>query len=120
MSTGDKELDRAIIKASAPYVQKVGENLSQERYQAMTDTQKRLALGNRMRMATEFGRNRARARMEASDRKRMDKLTFNNLSKERRAAINEMYAKDNFGVTMDETGDYSKVYSYDAKIEIFQ
>ena len=120
MSTGDKELDRAIIKASAPYVQKVGENLSQEKYQAMTDTQKRLALGNRMRMATEFGRNRARARMEASDRKRMDKLTFNNLSKERRAAINEMYAKDNFGITMDETGDYSKVYSYDAKIEIFQ
>lgn len=119
-STGDKELDRAIIKASAPYIQQVGKNLSQERYQAMTDAQKRLALANRMKRATEFGRTLARTRMEASDRERMDKLTFNRLSKERRAAINELYAKDNFGVTMDETGDYSKVYSYDARVEMFQ
>ena len=120
MSTGDKELDRAIIKASAPYIQQVGKNLSQERYQAMTDTQKRLALADRMRTATGIGRTIARTRMEASDRERMDKLTFNNLSKERRAAINELYAKDNFGITMDESGEYDKVYRYDALIERFR
>ena len=120
VSTGDKELDRAIIKASAPYIQQVGKNLSQERYQAMTDTQKRLALADRMRTATGIGRTIARTRMEASDRERIDKLTFNNLSKERRAAINELYAKDNFGITMDESGEYDKVYRYDALIERFR
>lgn len=119
-STGDKELDRAIIRASAPYIQQINKNLSQERYQAMTDAQKRLALADRVRQATGFGRTIARAKMEASDRERMDKLTFNNLSKERRAAINELYAKDNFGVTMDQTGDYKQVYKYDALIEQFR
>lgn len=119
-STGDKELDRAIIRASAPYIQLVNKNLSQERYQAMTDTQKRLALADRVKQATEFGRTIARTRMQASDRERMDKLTFNNLSKERRAAINELYAKDNFGVTMDQTSEYDKVYRYDALIERFR
>lgn len=119
-STGDKQLDRAIIRASAPYIQQINKNLSQERYQAMTDAQKRLALADRVRQATGFGRTIARAKMEASDRDRMDKLTFNNLSKERRAAINELYAKDNFGVTMDQTGDYKQVYKYDALIEQFR
>lgn len=119
-ATGDKELDRAIIKESGPFVQRVASQLDQQRYQGMTEKQKRIALMNRMRNATNIGRTIARARMEAKDREKMDKLTFNRLSKERRAAINEMYAKDHFGVTMDESKDYQKVYEYDAKLEALQ
>lgn len=119
-STGDKQLDRAIIETSAPYVQSVAKTLKQDRYAGMTENQKRIALANRMKTATTLGRTLARARMEAKDRERLDKLTFNGLSKERRAAINEAYAKDHFGVTMDEAKDYARVYQYDARLEALQ
>jgi hypothetical protein len=120
-STGDRKLDRLVIDEAAPFIEKMsGSLLTAERYKSMTDLQKRLAMSTNTSEAVSFGRSIAQAKMTAKERDRMDKLTFNNLSADRRAAINELYAKDNKGVTMDEAKDYKRVYEYDAKITQFR
>jgi len=120
-STGDKILDRAVATDSAKYVnQMVSPLLSSERYQKMTDIQKVLAVGTNMRDAVKIGRLEAREKMMGADMARMDKLLFNNLPIEERNAINELYAKENKGVTLDEDKAYSKVYQYVDQLKGFR
>ena len=58
--------------------------------------------------------------MLGKDRDRMDKLIFNNKTAEERKAINELYAKENNGTTMDEAKDYKQVYKYEALIQRYR
>lgn len=120
-STGDRKLDRAVIDEAAGFIDKLSVKLlNSDRYKKMTDNQKRLAMTINTRQAITIGREIAQSKMTVKDAERMNKLAFNNLSADRRAAINELYAKEHDGVTMDEAKDYKRVYEYDAKIERFQ
>jgi len=73
-----------------------------------------------MSMALDIGRQLTQGRMTVSDRERVDKLTFNKLPQRERKAINELYAKDNNGRTMDEDKAYNQVYKYQARISGFR
>ena len=120
-SSGDKVYDRAVIENSIPYVERlVGNFIESERFNNMTSTQQKIALSENMSMALDIGRQLTQGRMTVSDRERVDKLTFNKLPQRERKAINELYAKDNNGRTMDEDKAYNQVYKYQARISGFR
>jgi hypothetical protein len=120
-ASGDKVYDRKVIEESGPYIDKiVGGLLKAPRYEAMTPAQKKLAIAENMSTALNIGRNMAQAEMSATDRGRVNKMTFNKLPQRERRAINEMYAKENYGLTLDEAKDYDRVYEYQAKISRFR
>ena len=120
-STGDKTLDRAVMDEASPFInQRVIPLLKSDRYNKMTDTQKTLAMGTNMRESVAIGREIARNKMVGKDRDRMDKLLFNNKTAEERKAINELYAKEHNGTTMDEAKDYKEVYKYEALIQRYR
>jgi len=116
-STGDKIIDRSVIDASSAYVNnRVVPLLKSDRYNKMSDSEKVLAIGTNMKESISIGRTIAKSKMLSADRERMDKLVFNNKTAEERKVINELYAKENNGVTMDEAKDYKQVYKYEARI----
>jgi hypothetical protein len=116
-STGDKIIDRSVIDASSAYVNnRVVPLLKSDRYNKMSDSEKLLAIGTNMKESISIGRTIAKSKMLSADRERMDKLVFNNKTAEERKVINELYAKENNGVTMDEAKDYKQVYKYEARI----
>jgi len=120
-SSGDKVYDRAVIENSIPYVERlVGNFIESERFNKMTPTQQKIALSENMSMALDIGRQLTQGRMTISDRERVDKLTFNKLPQRERKAINELYAEDNNGRTMDEDKAYNQVYKYQARISGFR
>jgi hypothetical protein len=116
-ATGDKMLDRAVIKESGPMINtKVVPLLNSERYNKMSDTEKVLALSTTTKEAVNAGRIIASEKMKATDRERMAKLVFNKLPIEKRKVINEMYKKET-GKTLDEAKDYEAVYKYEPRLE---
>ena len=120
-SSGDRVYDRAVIENAIPYVERlVGNFLESDRYNRMTPNQKKKALAENMSDALDVGRTITQAKMTASDRNRVNKLTFNKLPKLERNIINELYAKENNGRTMDEDKAYEQVYKYQARVAGFR
>ncbi len=114
-STGDKTYDRALINNSRPFVEKYIINLVESpRYERMTYEQKRIAIRTNMQTALSTGRQFTQSKMLSADRDRVNKMSFNKLPAIERRAINELYARDNDGRTMDEDKAYEQVYRYKA------
>ena len=122
-STGDKVYDRAFIKAAVPLMEsRITTLLKSERYQTYTPTQKKLAFVENLigeEGALSIARQTTQAQMMAKDRDRVNRMKFNKLPAVARTAINELYAKDHNGRTMDENKDYGKVYAYEYRIKSF-
>lgn len=120
-STGDKAYDRAVIENSRRYVQKfIGDMLDRDSYKEMTLNQQKIALTNNMQLAMGYGREITQAKMSMSDRDKVNKMTFNRLPQQKRLAINELYAANNDGRTLDEDKAYDQVYKYEALLEKFR
>jgi len=66
------------------------------------------AVGEEMRLARET----VKEDMEGVDKARIDKMTFNRLTADERRIINQRYANDNEGVTLEEANDYSALEDY--------
>jgi hypothetical protein len=120
-STGDKTYDRAFIKTSIPYVEnRITGLINSERYQGYTTDQKRIAMATNLQETLSMAREITQAKMTASDRDRVNKMKFNKLPVVARRAINELYANDHDGKTMDQAKDYGQVYKYEALIQRYR
>ena len=120
-STGDKVYDRAFIKESVPLVEKrVTALLDSDRYKNFTLDQKRMAMATNMQETLGVARAITQAKMTGEDRDRVNKMRFNKLPPVARRAINELYAAENNGVTLDEAKDYGQVYKYEAMIQKYR
>lgn len=120
-STGDKVYDRAFIADSVPRVESmVGNLINSDRYKGFTTDQKRIAMRNNMEMALQISRAVVQGKMSAEDRDRVNKMKFDKHPSVVRRAINELYAQDHGGKTMDEAKDYGQVYKYEALIQRFR
>jgi len=120
-STGDKVYDRAFIKESVPLVERrLNMLLDSDRYKGFTLDQKRMAVATNMQETLQVAREITQAKMSGSDRERVNKMRFNRLPPVARRAINELYAAENNGVTLDEAKDYGKVYKYEALIQRYR
>jgi len=120
-ASGDKTYDRALIKEAGPYIEKfVGNLIDSKRYEEMTPAQRRLAVSVNTQNAMSVGRSVTQARMVSADRDRVNKMTFNRLPQKERMAINELYAQNNEGRSMDDDKAYDQVYKYKALLGRFQ
>jgi hypothetical protein len=120
-STGDKVYDRAFIAASVPRVESmVGNLINSERYKGYTIDQKRIAMRNNMEMALEVARAETQGKMSGEDRDRVNKMKFDKNPAVVRRAINELYAQEHEGKTLEEAKDYGQVYKYEALIQRYR
>jgi hypothetical protein len=120
-STGDKVYDRAFIKESVALVERRTTDLiNSERYAGFTLDQKRLAMATNIQETLSITREITQAKMLGSDRDRVNKMRFNKLPPVARRAINELYAAENDGKTMDQNKDYGQVYRYEAMIQRYR
>ena len=67
-----------------------------------------------------MAREITQAKMTVEDRDRVNKMRFNKLPAVARRAINELYAVDNDGRTMDQDKKYNKVYEYEDRIQRYR
>jgi hypothetical protein len=120
-STGDKVYDRAFIAASVPRVESmVGNLINSDRYKSYSVDQKRIAMRNNMEMALSIARAETQAKMTSADKDRVNKMKFDKNPAVVRRAINELYAQDNNGKTLEEAKDYGQVYKYEALIQRYR
>lgn len=120
-TSGDKVYDRTLITKSGPYIDKfVGKLIDSDRYQEMTPAQRKLAITANMRYAMSIGRTLSQAEMTMGDRARINKMTFFNMPQRDRKAINELYAENNEGRTLDEDKAYDQVHKYQALLSKYR
>lgn len=116
-SSGDREYDRAFVEAANPMViSAIDRTLANKRYQELTPTEQKLALTNVVRDVTSIARDKTDGKFMAEDIVRVKKMQFDKLSQDQRKVINERYARDNNGVTLEEAKDYKAVDKYNAML----
>lgn len=116
-SSGDRLYDRAFVEAANPLViNAIERTLANKRYQALTPTEQKLALTNVVRDVTGIARDKTDGKFMSEDLLRVKKMRFDKLSQDQRKVINERYARDNNGVTLEEAKDYKAVDKYEAML----
>jgi len=111
--SGDKVFDKKVVEMANPMViDRVEELMGNPDYNNLPVTEARYqltkAVGEEMRLARE----NVKEDMEGVDKARIDKMTFNRLTADERRIINQRYANDNEGVTLEEANDYSALEDY--------
>jgi hypothetical protein len=118
-SSGNKTYDRAFIEQVNPraiaYVEKL---IEKDTYQKLSLAEKREKIQAVLSRATEVATLQTRASfMETSEgRTMLNKMEFDKLTADDRKIINERYAKEHNGVTLEEANAYDKVKAYKAKL----
>jgi hypothetical protein len=116
-SSGDRTYDRAFVEAANPLViSAIERTTSNKRYQALSPTEQKLALTNVVRDVTSIARDKTDGKFMSEDLLRVKKMRFDKLSQDQRKVINERYARDNDGVTLEEAKDYKAVDKYEAML----
>ena len=116
-SSGDRLYDRAFVEAANPMViSAIERTLANKRYQALSSTEQKLALTNVVRDVTGIARDKTDGKFMSEDLLRVKKMRFDKLSQDQRKVINERYARDNNGVTLEEAKDYRAVDKYEAML----
>lgn len=116
-SSGDRTYDRAYVEAANPLVIKTIQRvMASDRYQSLPIVEQKMALTNSVRDILSVARSKTDAQFIASDLDRVKKMRFNKLSADARKIINDRYAKDNDGVTLEEANDYRAVDKYEAML----
>ena len=116
-SSGDRTYDRAFVEAANPMViSAIERTTANKRYQALSPTEQKLALTNVVRDVTGIARDKTDGKFMSEDLLRVKKMRFDKLSQDQRKVINERYARDNNGVTLEEAKDYKAVDKYEAML----
>ena len=116
-SSGDRLYDRAFVEAANPLViSAIERTTANKRYQALSPTEQKLALTNVVRDVTSIARDKTDGKFMSEDLLRVKKMRFDKLSQDQRKVINERYARDNDGVTLEEAKDYKAVDKYEAML----
>jgi hypothetical protein len=116
-SSGDRTYDRAFVEAANPLViNAIERTTANKRYQQLSPTEQKLALTNVVRDVTSIARDKTDGKFMSEDLLRVKKMRFDKLSQDQRKVINERYARDNDGVTLEEAKDYKAVDKYEAML----
>jgi hypothetical protein len=116
-SSGDRLYDRAFVENANPMVvTAIERTMANDRYKALSPTEQKLALTNVVRDVTGIARDKTDGKFMSEDLTRVKKMRFDKLSADQRKVINERYANDNNGVTLEEAKDYRAVDKYEAML----
>jgi hypothetical protein len=118
-SSGNKVYDRAFIEQVNPraiaYVEKL---IEKDDYQKLSLAEKREKIHAVLSRATEVATLQTQAGfMKTPEGKTMlNKMEFDKLTSDERKIINDRYAKEHGGVSLEEANDYDRVKAYKAKL----
>lgn len=116
--SGDKEFDRMYIaEANKQVEQRVAGVLKNKSYQALSPLKQRTALVTVINESTARAKKIVSGQYKAADLQKIYKNKYNRLPQERRMLINEMYAEEHDGVTLEDAKDYMAVDIYEKKIK---
>ena len=120
-SSGDKEYDRAYVEEANPLViSAINRAMMSPRYQALPEIEQKKAIENVVTQILPVARKLTEAKFMNEDLNRVYKMKFNKLTEDTRKIINNRYAADHGGKTLEEANDYMKVHEYTAKIKDLQ
>jgi len=118
-SSGNKVYDRAFIEQVNPraiaYVEKL---IEKDDYQKLSLAEKREKIHAVLSRATEVATLQTQAGfMKTPEGKTvLNKMEFDKLTSDERKIINDRYAKEHGGVSLEEANDYDRVKAYKAKL----
>jgi hypothetical protein len=120
-SSGDKEYDRAYVEEANPLViASINRAMMSPRYQNLPEIEQKKAIENVVKNILPVARQLTDAKFMQEDLVRVYKMKFNKLPEDTRKIINNRYATENNGKTLEETNDYMRVPEYAAKIKDLQ
>lgn len=112
-SSGDRVYDRGfIVEANKLVLPRLQGVINTDSYKKKTMNEKRKTVADIIKEQTAIAREINDAKFQATDIKRVYKMRFNRLPRNDRAIINERYARDHGGITLEEANDYKEVDSY--------
>jgi hypothetical protein len=112
-SSGDRVYDRGfIVEANKLVLPRLQGVINTDSYKKKTMNEKRKTVADIIKEQTAIAREINDAKFQATDIKRIYKMRFNKLPRNDRALINERYARDHGGITLEEANDYKQVDSY--------
>ena len=117
--SGDKEYDRAFVEEANPVVIVAMQRAMMDpRYSTLPDIEQKKAIENTVSDALlKLARPLTEAKFMQKDLKRIYKMEFNKLPADTRKIINNRYAAENNGKTLEEANDYMKVPEYKTKLK---
>jgi len=119
--SGDKEYDRAYVEEANPLViASIQRAMLSPRYQSLPEIEQKQAIENVVKNILPVARQLTDAKFMQEDLNRVYKMKFNKLTEDTRKIINNRYAAENNGKTLEETNDYMRVPEYAAKIKDLQ
>jgi hypothetical protein len=119
--SGDKEYDRAYVEEANPLViATIQRAMLSPRYQSLPEIEQKQAIENVVKNILPVARQLTDAKFMQEDLNRVYKMKFNKLTEDTRKIINNRYAAENNGKTLEETNDYMRVPEYAAKIKDLQ
>lgn len=117
-SSGDREYDRAYVEKANPLViATIQRAMLSPRYQALPDIEQKKAIEDSVTKILPVARKLTEAEFMQEDLNRVYKMKFNKLPEDTRKIINNRYAADHDGKTLEESNDYMKVHEYTAKMK---
>lgn len=116
--SGDKEYDRAYVEKANPLViATIQRAMMSPRYQALPEIEQKKAIEDSVTKILPVARKLTEAEFMQEDLNRVYKMKFNKLPEDTRKIINNRYAADHDGKTLEEANDYMKVHEYTAKMK---
>jgi hypothetical protein len=118
-SSGDKEYDRAFVEAANPVIISTMQRvMMDQRYQSKPEIEQKKAIEDNVSEALlKTARPLTEAKFMQKDLNRIYKMEFNKLPADTRKIINNRYAAENNGKTLEEANDYMKVPEYKTKLK---
>ncbi len=115
-SSGDKEYDRKFIEISNPYVLDTMKRvMNNPRYRELSTTEQRVAMTASVQSILTSTREMTNAKFASEDLANLFRIQFNKMPADKRKVINEAYAKDHDGRTLEEDKAYKDVPKYEGK-----
>jgi hypothetical protein len=118
-SSGDKEYDRAFVEAANPVIISTMQRvMMDQRYQSKPEIEQKKSIEDAVSEALlKTARPLTEAKFMQKDLNRIYKMEFNKLPADTRKIINNRYAAENNGKTLEEANDYMKVPEYKTRLK---
>ena len=117
-SSGDKVYDRGFIEeANKLVLPRLKGVIGTQSYNKKTTAEKRRTISDIVKEQTAIAREINNEKFMATDIKRIYKMRFNRLTEIDRTLINERYARDHGGISLEEADDYMQIDKYIPTLE---
>jgi hypothetical protein len=111
--SGDKEFDRMYIQNTNKYaLDFVDEAIRRPDYKAGTSEEKKMMIDNAIKKAVEISKDRTEGTFQEKFPDKIDRIRYLRLPSEEKKIVNQRYARDHGGRTMEEDKAYNLLPNY--------